>query len=164
MRFSQAAALSGIVGLSAAAVVPHAARNAAPAPEPGFLRPINLNSYKSPLQRRQAEVDFTSLKPEQQAELLYGSPGADGQMILANMVLKAPQGLPIVMMEKFELLTSTVECNGDDNLMHLKWKTEEAYQAALNNWSYIHEDADAEFLLIANHAGCNPVDQRQPHK
>jgi hypothetical protein len=163
MRFTQIAAASGLVGLSTAgSIIPLSARNASP--EPGFLKPININQFKNAHQRRQAEVDFSSLDPKQQAELLYGSPGADGQLVLANMVLKAPTGLPIVMMEKFEPLTNSVECNGEDNLMHLTWKTKEALDHAVAKWNYVNEDADLSFLLIANHEGCNPADQRQPHK
>lgn len=165
MRFSQLATVTGLVGLSAAhSIVPLNARSAKGTPATGFLKPINANSFKKIGRRGDAELDFAGLEPQQQAELLYGSPGADGQMVLANMVLKAPTGLPIVMMESFEPLTSAVECNGEDNLLSVTFKSEDAMTWAGAKWDWVNEDANLNFLIITNHEGCNPVDQRQPYK
>ena len=82
---------------------------------------------------------------------------------MADMTLYAPQGLQIVTMERFEPLTSSVECNADDHTMSLTFKSKEAYDHALKKWSFINENKDDKFLLIANHAGCGPEDQRQPY-
>lgn len=67
-------------------------------------------------------------------------------------------------MERFEGLTLAVDCKGDDGAMSLTFKSGEAYTYALKTWQYINEDDDKQFLLIANHAGCGPDDQRQPYK
>lgn len=87
-----------------------------------------------------------------------------GQLLLANMTLYAPEGLPIVLMERFEGLTSAVDCKGDDGAMSLTFKSKEAYEYALKAWQYINEDEHKQFLLIANHDGCGPDDERQPYK
>ncbi|KAI4199072.1 MAG: hypothetical protein LQ348_001939 [Seirophora lacunosa] len=88
----------------------------------------------------------------------------DGQLLFANMTLYAPDGLPIVLMERFESLTSTVDCKGDDGAMSLTFKSKQAYNYALKTWQYINEANDKQFLLIANHDGCGPADERQPYK
>lgn len=87
-----------------------------------------------------------------------------GQLLFANMTLYAPDGLPIVLMERFEGLTSSVDCKGDDGVMSLTFKSRKAYDYALKIWGYINEDDDKHLLLIANHDGCGPDDERQPYK
>ena len=88
----------------------------------------------------------------------------DGQLLFANITLYAPDGLPIVLMERFEGLTSSVDCKGDDGSMSLVFKSKAAYAYALKAWQYINEKDDEHFLLIANHEGCGPNDERQPYK
>ncbi|KAL9011588.1 MAG: hypothetical protein Q9173_003576 [Seirophora scorigena] len=91
-------------------------------------------------------------------------PTDDGQLLIANMTLYAPDGLPIVLMERFESLTSTVDCKGDDGAMSLTFKSKQAYDYALKTWQYINEANEKQLLLIANHDGCGPADERQPYK
>ena len=88
----------------------------------------------------------------------------DGQLLFANMTLYASDGLPIVLMERFEGLTSKVDCKGDDGAMSLVFKSKDAYDYALKTWQYINDKDDEQFLLIANHDGCGPDDERQPYK
>ncbi len=88
----------------------------------------------------------------------------DGQLLLANITLCAPDGLPIILMERFEGLTSAVDCKGDDGAMSLTFKLGDVYTYALKTWQYINEDDDKQFLLIANHDGCGLNDQEQPYK
>jgi hypothetical protein len=85
-------------------------------------------------------------------------------MYLANMTLYAADGLPIVMMEKFERLTSAVDCEGDDGRLSLTFRSREAYDKAIESWAYINEDTDRQFLMIMNHAGCGPDDERQAYR
>ncbi|KAL8770087.1 MAG: hypothetical protein Q9209_004125 [Squamulea sp. 1 TL-2023] len=132
---------------------------------PLTLHPLNLRDYENAigLQRR-AKEDFSQLDPGTQAQLIYGRPGDDGQLLFADMTLYAPSGLPIVLMERFEGLTSAVDCKGDDGAMSLTFASKGAYDYALKVWTYINEDDDKQFLLIANHDGCGPADERQPYK
>lgn len=69
------------------------------------------------------------------------------------MTLYAPDGLPIILMERFEGLTSVVDCKGDDGAMSLTFKSGDAYTYALKTWQYINDDDDKQFLLIANMQG-----------
>ncbi|KAL8991674.1 MAG: hypothetical protein Q9169_007759 [Polycauliona sp. 2 TL-2023] len=128
------------------------------------LKPININDFEDATGiRRRAAEDFSHLDPSTQAQLIYGRPGNDGQLLLANMTLFAPDGLQIVMMERFEPLTSAVDCKGDDGEMSLTFKSQEAFDHAMKTWKFINEDEDERFLLIANHDGCGPDDERQPY-
>lgn len=79
------------------------------------------------------------------------------------MTLHAPDGMLILAMERFERLTSSVDCDGDDGMMSLTFKSENAFNYALKTWDHINQDEEGKFLLIANHAGCGPDDQRQPY-
>ena len=86
-----------------------------------------------------------------------------GQTVLAQMDLTAPDGLPIVLMEKFEQLTRKVDCNADDDILSLTFIDQRTYKYAISTWSYINEDAHKRFLLITNHASCSPADERQAY-
>ena len=79
------------------------------------------------------------------------------------MNLTAPDGLSIVLMEKFDHLTKAVDCNGADGLLSLTFVNRQTYDYAISRWSYINEDNYARFLLITNHEGCGPADERQPY-
>ncbi|KAL8753730.1 MAG: hypothetical protein Q9184_005337 [Pyrenodesmia sp. 2 TL-2023] len=133
-------------------------------PSATALKPINIHDFEAAtgVQRIAAE-EFAQLDLSTQAQLIYGRPGDDGQLLLANMTLYAPDGLQMVMMERFEPLTTAVDCNGDDGSMSLTFKSPEAFQHALDTWSFINKDQEEKFLLIANHAGCGPDDERQAY-
>lgn len=47
--------------------------------------------------------------------------------MLANMTLYAPDGLPIILMERFEGLTSAVDRKGDNGAMSLTFMSERTY-------------------------------------
>jgi hypothetical protein len=80
-----------------------------------------------------------------------------------NMTLYAPSGLLLVMMERFEDLTSAVDCQGHDGELSITWESREAFDHALATWKYINDDEKANFLLITNHDGCGPDHQRQTY-
>ncbi|KAI4267357.1 MAG: hypothetical protein LQ337_008391 [Flavoplaca oasis] len=131
---------------------------------PLALKPIDINNFEIATGlRRRASEDFSHLDPGTQAQLIYGRPGNDGQLLLANMTLFAPDGLQIVMMERFEPLTSAVDCKGDDGEMSLTFKSQEVFDHAINTWGFINEAQEERFLLIANHDGCGPDEERQPY-
>lgn len=83
---------------------------------------------------------------------------------MADMTLYAEDGLPIVLLERFDDLTSSVDCKGDDGAMSLTFKSEKAYDYAMTVWSKINENDAKNLLVIANHDGCGPDDHRQPYK
>lgn len=69
------------------------------------------------------------------------------------MTLYAADGLLLVLMERFDSLTSSVDCNDDDGTMSLTFKSQDAYNHALQEWNYVNQNDDGKFLLIANHEG-----------
>lgn len=79
------------------------------------------------------------------------------------MTLYAPNGLKMIMMERFEPLTKAVDCNGDDGSMSLIFKSPGAFEHAMNTWSFIKKEQEGNFLLIANHDGCGPDNERQAY-
>ena len=79
------------------------------------------------------------------------------------MTLYAPDGLEMVLMEEFDSLTSAVDCQGDDGTISLTFSSPKAFNYALQQWAHINDADDGKFLLIANHDGCGPEDQRQPY-
>lgn len=87
----------------------------------------------------------------------------NGQLLLANMTLYAPDGLMMIMMERFEGLTSAVDCKGDEGVMSLTFSSQGSFDYALQEWAYINQNDNGLFLLIANHDGCGPDDKRQPY-
>ncbi|KAL8967303.1 MAG: hypothetical protein Q9197_005503 [Variospora fuerteventurae] len=128
------------------------------------LKPINVLDFEAAtgVQRRAAE-GFSNLDLSTQAQLIYGRPGDDGQLLLANMTLYAPNGLQMVMMERFEPMTTAVDCNGDDGTVSLTFKSQDAFKHAMNTWGFINQAEENKFLLIANHDGCGPQYERQPY-
>jgi len=79
------------------------------------------------------------------------------------MTLYAPDGLKMIMMEQFEGLTKAVDCKGADGAMSLTFKSDAAFSYAVKQWNYINSASEKKFLLIANHDGCSPADERQPY-
>ena len=79
------------------------------------------------------------------------------------MTLYASDGLEMVLMERFDGLMSSVECNDHDGIISLIFSSQDAFNHALQQWSFINDADDGKFLLIANHDGCGPNDQRQPY-
>ena len=69
------------------------------------------------------------------------------------MTLYAADGLLLVLMERFDSLTSSVDCNDDDGTMSLTFKSQDAFNYALQEWNYVNQNDDGKFLLIANHEG-----------
>ena len=80
------------------------------------------------------------------------------------MTLYASDGLEMVMMERFEGLTSAVDCQGDDGTISLTFSSQPAFEYALHEWTFINKADNGTFLLIANHDGCGPDDERQAYR
>lgn len=79
------------------------------------------------------------------------------------MTLYAADGLQMILMESFDGLTSAVDCKGDDGTMSLTFNSQQAFDYALKTWNFINDIDDSKFLLIANHEGCGPDDERKPY-
>ncbi|KAA8908672.1 hypothetical protein FN846DRAFT_906091 [Sphaerosporella brunnea] len=136
----------------------------------GVLYPINPLTLEAVLSgksvsRRSTSEQFAALAPSTQAQLAYGTPGANGQLLLANITLTAPDGMLVVMMERLEGLTTAVDCSTvGDGALGVTWKDKETYQEALNSWSWVNENSTNQFLVVVNHEGCGEDAQRAAYR
>ena len=129
-----------------------------------YFLPVNIRDYESAFGiHRRAEEDLLDMQPNPSAELVYGRAGKDQELLLANMKLHASDGLEIVLMERFDHLTKSVDCQGQDGTLSLTFKTKAAFDRACQAWSFINEAEEVQFLLITNHHDCSPSDQRRPY-
>ncbi|KAK6335226.1 hypothetical protein TWF718_010661 [Orbilia javanica] len=119
------------------------------------LTPQHLLKREDPLSRLDLRKDVT---------MMYGGAAVQQQMYLANMTLHAPDPEhPLIMMEKFDGLTTSLECTSRTQ-MKIKFKSKQAMDHAIAAWKWVNsEDADY-FYLIANHPTCCPSSQRAPYK
>lgn len=124
------------------------------------LRPRDLSGLLPRATESTDQVDELSLQDK--LLLKYGAPGED-QFHLAHLTLYAPNGLQVISMEIFEGLTSAVDCKGDDGILSLTFKTQQALDSAVKKWSWINEKTDSTFIMIANHDGCGPDGERQAY-
>ena len=85
----------------------------------------------------------------------------DGQILLANMTIFAPEGLPIVSLERFEPLNVAVDCRDDEETLALTFGSTDAFNYAKTQWNYVNQADESRLLLIANHDGCGADGQRQ---
>lgn len=123
------------------------------------LLPIHIRDFEaaSGIERRSVG-DYSALNLRPHVPLVYGRDN-----LLANLTLYAPDGHQVVSLEEFDDLTESVDCKGDDGSLSLTLKSPEAYDYACKTWSFINDAEEEKFLLIANHKGCGPDDQRQPY-
>ncbi|RPB13089.1 hypothetical protein P167DRAFT_587300 [Morchella conica CCBAS932] len=127
------------------------------------LRPIRIDPLMHGLNRR-SEVpplqDFSRLVPSDQELMMYGIPLDDGTFFVANLTLSAPENSRILLMEKFEGLTSNVDCSTiGDHKLSVTLVDEEVF-SYIQIWSWINEREDNQFVMITNHEGCGPAAQR----
>lgn len=79
------------------------------------------------------------------------------------MTLYAQDGLPIVLPERFEELSVSVNCHDDEGTLSLAFALKDAFHYAKAQWGYVNKADDGKFLLIANKDGCGPDGRRQPY-
>ncbi|KAI9808790.1 MAG: hypothetical protein M1825_003943 [Sarcosagium campestre] len=128
------------------------------------LRPIHVDDYERATGLHVRAVnDLSRLALRQQAHLPFGTENEDSKLHIANFTLYAPDGMSIIMMEQFEDFTSAVDCQGEDKLLSLTFKTRSAFDFAMSDWTKINDDNEKSFILVTNHEGCGPDLQRQAY-
>ena len=80
--------------------------------------------------------------------------------MLANMTIFMADGRQLVSMERFEGLTKKVDC---DETMSLEFVDKAAFDYAIHAWGWVNENEDDNFVMIANHDGCGPDQERVPY-
>ena len=76
------------------------------------------------------------------------------------MTLFMADGRQLVSMERFEGLTKKVDC---DETMSLEFVNKDAFDYAIHAWGWVNENEDDNFVMIANHDGCGPDQERVPY-
>ncbi len=136
------------------------------------------------LRRRSQRVELSQLDLQTQLRMLYGTPGgefllscisssmvgdtdsntADDQLLMAEMTMFADERRPLLMLERFEPYTSSVDCNADDGILSMTFASKDAFDRAVQSWEVINDNEEDSFVLIANHDSCAAQDQddRQP--
>lgn len=128
------------------------------------LLPVSVQRYEAAFGLRRRDFDhLQDFYPQAHTELVYGLDQGADQTLVANITLQQNPGLPIVLLERFEHLTADVDCRGRSGHISLTFTSENTFQQALKAWRYINDHVNHQFLLIANHDGCAPEDDRQPY-
>ncbi|KAK6353805.1 hypothetical protein TWF730_008231 [Orbilia blumenaviensis] len=119
------------------------------------LIPHHLLKREDPLSRLDLKEDVT---------MIYGGAAVQQQMYLANITLHAPDPEhPLIMMEKFDGLTTGLECTSRTQ-MKIRFKSKLAMDHAVAAWKWVNSEEGDYFYLIANHPTCCPSSQRAPYK
>ncbi|KAK6529281.1 hypothetical protein TWF281_008459 [Arthrobotrys megalospora] len=119
------------------------------------LTPQHLLKREDPLSRLDLKKDVT---------MIYGGAAVQQQMYLANVTLHAPDPEhPLIMMEKFDGLTTGLECTSRTQ-MKIRFKSKPAMDHAVAAWKWVNSGEADYFFLIANHPTCCPSSQRAPYK
>lgn len=130
----------------------------------GVFLPVNIRDYEASFGiYRRADEEVLDMQPSSHVELIYGRAGEDQQLLLAHMKLHAMNGRNIVLMERFDHLTESVDCHGQDGTLSLTFKSKAAFERACEAWNFINDAEEIQFLLITNHEDCSPIDQRRPY-
>jgi hypothetical protein len=93
------------------------------------LHSINALEFKAAIglqcHNNGPDTMYSNLTPSKDARHSFSSPGLKGKMLLTEMMLKALEGLPIVMMEPLGPLTTGVDCSMEgDGALSVIWKDE----------------------------------------
>lgn len=129
------------------------------------LRPVRLDHLHG-VHRRDIEKDYQRLDLAQEAFMVYAAKGEENkEVMMANMTLFAPGGVPIILMERFEGLTKEVDCSIEqDGSIGLTLLDQKGFEYAKNAWDWINAGDDDEFIMVTDHEGCAPGDERKAYQ
>ncbi|KAK2765012.1 hypothetical protein FQN54_008711 [Arachnomyces sp. PD_36] len=125
---------------------------------PETLRPLSMSDFASGPEKR--VFDQTQLDPRDADTFLWGNPIEDSnEFTFANMTVFSVGNERIVSMERFKPMLKSVEC-GEKTV--LEFESKEDFEYATRAWGWVNEDETHNFILVADHPGCGPDDERQP--
>jgi len=129
------------------------------------LRPIRLDSLHG-VHRRDIRKDYQRLDLAQEAFMVYAAQGQEDKgVMMANMTLFSPGGVPVILMERFEGLTKSVDCSiENDKSIGLTLLDQKGFEYAKEAWDWINAADDDEFIMITDHEGCAPGDERKAYQ
>ncbi|RPA91824.1 hypothetical protein L873DRAFT_1794663 [Choiromyces venosus 120613-1] len=134
-----------------------------------LLRPIDIDYLHHSLNRRSdvPKLDnYSRLDPSMRELLMYGAPFAqDGGLFVANMTVNAPKGKKLLLMEKFNGFTKEVDCTtAGDGKLSVTLKERKTYDYVYRIWGWLNENDKNEFVMITNHKGCGPENERTVYR
>ncbi|KAK6344880.1 hypothetical protein TWF718_006832 [Orbilia javanica] len=108
--------------------------------------------------------DYSSLHLEETSKLYFGKPATGLDIHLATINARPGAEHPLIALEKFDGFTKSIDCRGNDIV--LEFQDKDAMIYAAKQWDWVnHKDEDYFFLVSQHHHnGCNPEDERMPHK
>ncbi|KAF8475514.1 hypothetical protein BDZ91DRAFT_788213 [Kalaharituber pfeilii] len=129
------------------------------------LKPVRVEDLSNPVQRREIVNDYSRLDLLSHAQMVYAAQEGSGKgVMIANMTLYSPNGIPVIMMERFEGLTKAVDCEvKTDGFISLTLSDEKGFQHAREAWDWINQGEDDEFIMITDHDGCAPEEERKAY-
>ncbi|KAK6340308.1 hypothetical protein TWF730_002071 [Orbilia blumenaviensis] len=130
--------------------------------DPQNLLPIRAEHLFPQLHKR--SEDLSNLHLEDAATLYFGKPAGGYNIHLATINAKPGEQHPLIALEKFDGLTKKIACKGED--IFLEFNDKNAMNYAAKQWNWVNGNNDDYFFLVSqhHHNGCNPEDERTPHK
>ncbi|KAG0638745.1 hypothetical protein HOY80DRAFT_1046947 [Tuber brumale] len=133
-----------------------------------LLKPIDIDYLYHSLNRR-SDVpklnDYSRLDPSMRELLVYGAPVAqEGGLFVANMTVNAPKGKKLLLMEKFNDFTKEMDyTTAGDGKLSVTLKERRTYNYVYWIWGWLNMSDRNEFIMITNHKGCGPENERTCH-
>lgn len=89
----------------------------------------------------------------------------EGGLFVANMTVNAPHGKKLLLMEKFNGFTREVDCTtAGDGKLSVTLKDRRIYNYVYRIWGWLNENDKNEFVMITNHKGCGPENERTVYR
>ncbi|KAK6522676.1 hypothetical protein TWF281_002112 [Arthrobotrys megalospora] len=126
------------------------------------LIPVRSEHLFPELQKR--SDDYSNLHLEDTATLYFGKHAGGYNINLATINAKPDARHPLIALEKFDSFTTSIACAGKD--ITLQFRDKEVMRYAVKKWDWVNRDDQEYFFLVSqhHHNGCNPKDERKPHK
>ncbi|EPS35802.1 hypothetical protein H072_10707 [Dactylellina haptotyla CBS 200.50] len=127
------------------------------------LLPIRAEHLYPHLQKR--SDDLSKLHLQDKATLFYGKPAGGFNLRLANITAIRPDSKhPLLVLEDFDDLAKNITCQGQG--MSLEFQNKDVMKYAIKKWDWVNQDDKDYFFLVSHHhhSGCNPKEERKPHK
>ncbi|KAK6496713.1 hypothetical protein TWF481_001701 [Arthrobotrys musiformis] len=108
--------------------------------------------------------DLSNLHLEETATFYFGKPATGYDIHLGTINAKPDPAHPLIALEKFDALTKSISCWGEDIV--LEFNDENAMAYAIKQWDWVNKKDEDYFFLVSqhHHSGCNPQEERKPHK
>lgn len=113
----------------------------------------------NPLVHRRGEGDLHLQNTE---SFLWAAPSGD-ELIYANFTLFYPESTEhILATERFANKLKTVNC-GQNKDLTIEFNDQASLEEAKAEWNWVNRNTKNTFVLVTNHKGCSPDEERVPY-